>query len=86
VTRIQGKSSCRRNCTKSVCWSKGDPIPSDYGTHHDAAAKFLAEEMPNQPVQLTATESTFPSVDELTRTGYGFLTQSRNFRKHALNV
>jgi signal transduction histidine kinase len=56
VTRFQAKSSCRGNCTKIVCWSKGDPIPSDYGTHHDSAAKFLAEEMTKQRVQLTQSE------------------------------
>src|SRR6266545_2950712 len=28
------------DCTKNVCWSKGDPIPSDYGTHHGCAVKF----------------------------------------------
>ena len=48
VTRFQAKSSCRGNCTKNVCWSKGDPIPSDYGTHHGCAVKFHAEEAANK--------------------------------------
>src|SRR6266704_2961076 len=28
------------DCTKNVCGRKGDPIPSDYGTHHGCALKF----------------------------------------------
>ena len=44
MTRFRAKFRRLSNCTKIVRWSKGDLIPSDYGTHHGRAAKLCGEQ------------------------------------------